>query len=95
MITVFVSDWFKLLDSNDLASSWLPQYPCEPRIEYCRLASNVTLYHPEATTVEDGAKPGDILDKGELDFLFSLDDDDTYSLDDDVRSLNDYDTDGI
>ena len=46
-------------------------------------------------TVEDGAKPGDILDEGKLDFLFSLDDDDTYSLNDDVCSLDNYDTDGI
>ena len=97
MITVFVSDWHTLLESNDLASSWLSQYMCEPKIEYRRLVSNVTLYHPDAPAVsaEDGTDPGDItLDEGDLDFLYSLDLDD-HSLDDGIPSLTDYDTDGI
>jgi hypothetical protein len=97
MITVFISNLYTLLNLNNLASSWLSQYTCKPRVKYCYLVSNVALYHPKAltTTDGDGTDPGDImLGEGGLDFLHSLGDDDIYSLNN-ICSLNNYDTNGV
>lgn len=52
MITVFLHDWFALLESNDLGSSWTSKYPRPPPIDRHRLVSNVNLYHPNALPVE-------------------------------------------
>jgi len=53
MITVFIQDWFTLLESNELASSWLPNYPAPfQQVDRRRLVSNVNLYHPNAPPAE-------------------------------------------
>ena len=53
MIKVFIGDWFDLLESNDLGSSWLSNYSRPPPIDRHRLVSNVGLYHPNAPPVKD------------------------------------------
>jgi hypothetical protein len=53
LIAVFVSDWYKCLETKSLGSSWIHQYPRPPSTKRRRLVSNVRLHHPKPAPNKD------------------------------------------
>ena len=60
LVMACLADWYEFLKSKSLGSSWLSNYPRPPTLHYCRLVSNVGLYHSTNTVTsgdEDSPPP--------------------------------------
>ena len=45
MASIFVNDWYHLLENLPFEVQWLKKFPRPPENKRCRLVSNVQLYH--------------------------------------------------
>ena len=70
LVGVFINDWYKILEDQPLATSWLSKYTRPPKNQRHCLVCNVRLYHPTSSVTHPDAPHANDISPDGIDAVF-------------------------